>query len=216
MTMTKETTGTGNTRNQFQIGATTTAFTNVLEVGYTGTMSTQGYAEIDARRGTSAEDDVFITLRHATGTISHLHASAVTPSLGPRLRVQGTAAGFLVPGLDPQEAALRGGGRPDAVARWGEPAEWERGRLLAVPDPLDGLGQRHVGHVEGTREDTGQRGPTYIHDSIVAPAAERTLHPARPVRRSQAKGRPSCRSRPISVRRPARAGRAIGMPGLDG
>jgi hypothetical protein len=44
-------TGTGNTRNQFQIGAATATFTNVLEVDYTGTMSTQGYAEIDARAG---------------------------------------------------------------------------------------------------------------------------------------------------------------------
>jgi predicted dehydrogenase len=102
---------------------------------------THVYAEIDARRGTSGDDDVFIALRHASGTLSHLHASAVTPSPGPRLRVQGTAAGFLVPGLDPQEAALRSGARPDTVARWGEPAEWERGRLVAgeqsVPVPLE-------------------------------------------------------------------------------
>ncbi len=100
---------------------------------------TNVYAEIDARRGTSAEDDVFIALRHASGTVSHLHASAVTPSPGPRLRVQGSAAAFLVSGLDPQEAALRSGARPDTMARWGEPEEWERGRLVAgeqsVPVP---------------------------------------------------------------------------------
>ncbi len=102
---------------------------------------THVYAEIDARRGTPAEDDVFIALRHASGTISHLHASAVTPSPGPRLRVQGTDAAFLVSGLDPQEAALRAGARPDTVARWGEPEEWERGRLVAgersVPVPAE-------------------------------------------------------------------------------
>ncbi len=102
---------------------------------------THVYAEIEALRGTPAEDDVFIALRHASGTISHLHASAVTPSPGPRLRVQGTAAGFLVSGLDPQEAALREGGRPDNGARWGEPAESERGRLVAgeqsVPVPAE-------------------------------------------------------------------------------
>jgi scyllo-inositol 2-dehydrogenase (NADP+) len=100
---------------------------------------THVYAEIDARRGTPAEDDVFIALRHTSATISHLHASAVTPSPGPRLRVQGTAAALLVSGLDPQEAALRSGARPDNVARWGEPEEWERGRLVAgqqsVPVP---------------------------------------------------------------------------------
>jgi scyllo-inositol 2-dehydrogenase (NADP+) len=102
---------------------------------------THVYAEIEARRGTPAEDDVFIALRHASGTSSHLHASVVTPSPGPRLRVQGTAAAFLVSGLDPQEAALRGGARPDTVARWGQPQEWELGRLVArersVPVPAE-------------------------------------------------------------------------------
>jgi predicted dehydrogenase len=101
--------------------------------------TTQVYAEIDSRRGAAGDDDVFIALRHASGTLSHLHASAVTPSAGPRLRVQGTAAGFLVPSVDPQEAALRGGARPGAVEGWGMPAEWERGRLVAgdqsVPVP---------------------------------------------------------------------------------
>jgi scyllo-inositol 2-dehydrogenase (NADP+) len=92
---------------------------------------THVYAEIDARRGIPAEDDVFMALHHANGTISHLHASAVTASPGPRLRVQGTDAAFLVSGLDPQEAALRGGARPETFARWGEPEEWERGRLVA-------------------------------------------------------------------------------------
>lgn len=97
------------------------------------------YAEIDSRRGAPAEDDVFVALRHASGTISHLHASAVTPSRGPRLRVQGTTGGFLVPDLDPQEAALRAGARPDTVDEWGKPEEWEYGRLIAgersVPVP---------------------------------------------------------------------------------
>ena len=81
--------------------------------------ATHTYAEINARRGTPGEDDVFIALRHASGTISHLWASSVTPAPGPRLRVQGTAGGFLVPGLDPQEAALRAGARPDTSRRLG-------------------------------------------------------------------------------------------------
>jgi predicted dehydrogenase len=100
---------------------------------------TEVYAEIDSRRGAPAEDDVFIALRHASGTVSHLYASAVTPSPGPRLRVQGTTGGFLVPHLDPQEAELRAGGRPDTVEQWGRPEEWDYGRLIAgersVPVP---------------------------------------------------------------------------------
>jgi len=102
---------------------------------------TDVYAEIAARRGAPADDDVFIALHHAGGAVSHLHASAVTPSPGPRLRVQGTAAAFVAAALDPQEAALRAGTRPDAVERWGEPPEWERGRLVAgeqsVPVPAE-------------------------------------------------------------------------------
>ncbi len=100
---------------------------------------TEVYAEIASRRGALAEDDAFVALRHASGTISHLHAAVATPSPGPRLRVQGTAGGFLVPNLDPQEAALRAGARPDTVDEWGKPEKWEYGRLIAgersVPVP---------------------------------------------------------------------------------
>jgi predicted dehydrogenase len=99
----------------------------------------QVYAEVDSRRGVAADDDAFIALRHASGTLSHLHVSAVTPSPGPRLRVQGSTAAYLVSGLDPQEAALRSGARPDTAPDWGRPQEWERGRLVAgdqsVPVP---------------------------------------------------------------------------------
>ena len=70
------------------------------------------YAEVESRRGLAGDDDVFIALRHASGPISHLHAGAVMPAPGPRLRVQGTRGGFLVNALDPQEAALRRGERP--------------------------------------------------------------------------------------------------------
>ena len=100
---------------------------------------THVYAEVEAQRGMAADDDAFIALRHASGPISHLHAGAVMPAAGPRLRVQGTRGGFLVTALDPQEAALRRGERPDAVAAWGQGEEWERGRLVAgersVPVP---------------------------------------------------------------------------------
>lgn len=100
---------------------------------------TDVYAEIASRRCAPAEDDVFVVLRHASGTVSHLHASAVTPSPGPRLRVQGTTAGFLVPHVDSQEAALRAGARPDTVEDWGKPEQWDYGRLIAgersVPVP---------------------------------------------------------------------------------
>jgi predicted dehydrogenase len=97
------------------------------------------YAEIEARRGLAGDDDVFIALRHVSGPISHLYAGAAMPAPGPRLRVQGTRAGFVVNGLDPQEEALRRGERPDATPDWGRGEDWARGRLVAgersVPVP---------------------------------------------------------------------------------
>lgn len=44
-------TGTGNTENRFQIGVDTAAFTDVLEVDYSGTISTQDFVTIEARAG---------------------------------------------------------------------------------------------------------------------------------------------------------------------
>jgi scyllo-inositol 2-dehydrogenase (NADP+) len=76
------------------------------------------YAEIDSRRGGPADDDAFLAIRHVSGAYSHLRTSAVTPAPGPRLRVLGTRAAFVVEQLDRQEADLRDGRRPDGGA-WG-------------------------------------------------------------------------------------------------
>jgi predicted dehydrogenase len=77
------------------------------------------YAEIDARRGGPADDDAFVAIRHASGGYSHLRTSAVTAAPGPRLRVLGTEAAFVVDGLDGQEDALRAGLRPGRDEPWG-------------------------------------------------------------------------------------------------
>lgn len=102
---------------------------------------THVYGEIAARRGLPGDDDAFLALRHAGGVLSHLHASAVSPAPGPRLRVQGSRAAFVVTGLDPQEAALRSGARPDQAPGWGQGEDWARGRLVAgehsVPIPSE-------------------------------------------------------------------------------
>ena len=87
------------------------------------------YAEVAARRPDArVDDDVFVALEHPGGVRSHLWASAVAGAPGPRFRVLGLGAAYLKEGLDPQEAALRAGGRP------GDP-DWGRdeldGRLVA-------------------------------------------------------------------------------------
>ena len=85
------------------------------------------YAESDVRRpGAAADDDSFIALTHVNGVRSHMWMSATASRLGPRFRVLGSTGGYVVHGLDSQEAALRAGLRPTAGAAWGvEPeAAW--------------------------------------------------------------------------------------------
>jgi predicted dehydrogenase len=97
---------------------------------------TDVYAEVDARRGGPSDDDAFLALRHASGVISHLRASAVTAAPGPRLRVLGTKAAFVVQELDGQEDALRSGTRPDQVPDWGSEPESRWGRLVSGEDSV--------------------------------------------------------------------------------
>lgn len=96
--------------------------------------ATHVYAEVDARRGSPSDDDAFIALRHANGVISHLRASAITAAPGPRLRVLGTDAAFIVSDLDSQENALRAGVAPDTDPEWGAEPEARWGRLVAGED----------------------------------------------------------------------------------
>lgn len=98
------------------------------------------YAEIDARRAV-ADDDVFVALAHRSGVRSHLWAGAVCAAPGPRLRVLGTDAAFVVAGLDGQEESLRNGSSPDDEGFGLEPPErWgclRRGEADSQPVPSE-------------------------------------------------------------------------------
>lgn len=89
------------------------------------------YAEIEARRGGVADDDAFLALEHATGTHSHIWASLLAAAAGPRLRVLGDRAAYVVTEIDGQEEALHEGARPGAAQRWGEVPEANWGRLVS-------------------------------------------------------------------------------------
>ncbi|MBL3666511.1 Gfo/Idh/MocA family oxidoreductase [Streptomyces sp. M2CJ-2] len=103
---------------------------------------TSVYAEVDVRReGARTDDDTFIALTHANGVRSHLYVSATTAQLGPRFRVLGSKAGYVKHGLDPQEAALRDGLRPDAGAGWGTEPEELWGRVGSGESPVTGGGR---------------------------------------------------------------------------
>ncbi|MFL5897833.1 MAG: Gfo/Idh/MocA family oxidoreductase, partial [Solirubrobacterales bacterium] len=88
------------------------------------------YAELESRRGGVADDDAFVALEHRSGARSHLWASLLAATPGPRLRVLGDRAAYIVTEVDGQEDALRSGARPSGDGAWGiEPPErW--GRLI--------------------------------------------------------------------------------------
>lgn len=88
------------------------------------------YAELENRRGGGADDDAFLALEHRSGARSHLWTSLLSATPGPRLRVLGDRAAYIVTEVDGQEDALRSGARPSGDEAWGvEPPErW--GRLI--------------------------------------------------------------------------------------
>jgi predicted dehydrogenase len=111
---------------------------------------TSVYAEVDRRRmGAAVDDDTFVALRFPGGEIAHLWMSVVPRRPGPRMRVVGMRGVYEKQDLDPQEEALRTGGRPGDEG-WGlEPRErW--GRLSTEVDgvQLDSLVETLPGSYE--------------------------------------------------------------------
>jgi scyllo-inositol 2-dehydrogenase (NADP+) len=92
---------------------------------------TRVYAELANRQGGIADDDAFLALEHDSGVRSHLWASQVAASPGPRLRVLGDQAAYLITDVDGQEQALRSGARPDDEGEWGSEPEERWGRLVS-------------------------------------------------------------------------------------
>ncbi|CAN5256063.1 Gfo/Idh/MocA family oxidoreductase [soil metagenome] len=105
------------------------------------------HAELSTLRpGGVSDDEAFISLRHASGTLSHLTLSRMAGQQGPRFRVLGDKAAYSVHGLDGQEPALLAGGSPadegfgvEPEERWGtlgvsgdlRPLPTERGEYAA-------------------------------------------------------------------------------------
>lgn len=116
------------------------------------------FAELDIRRpGVAAVDDVFVALRHGQGVRSHLWMSKVAADAGPRLRVLGSEAAFVIYGLDPQEAALKGGQSP-ADGSWtrltdGSTAHLARGTEVEPVEVVPGeYGAFYAGFERAVRE----------------------------------------------------------------
>ena len=69
-------------------------------------------ATVRSLRG-GADDDSVLVLRHQSGVMSYLSASAVVGAPGPRIRILGTQGALVINELDPQEALLRAGEFPE-------------------------------------------------------------------------------------------------------
>lgn len=67
----------------------------------------------------AADDDSVLVLRHHTGVMSYLSASAVVGAPGPRIRILGSKGALVINDLDPQEALLRAGKYPKG-GTWSE------------------------------------------------------------------------------------------------
>jgi scyllo-inositol 2-dehydrogenase (NADP+) len=75
--------------------------------------ATLAAAELSVLRpGGVSADEAFLSLLHDTGTRSHLTMSRFATRSGPRFRVLGSTAGYVVYGLDTQEPALVAGASP--------------------------------------------------------------------------------------------------------
>jgi predicted dehydrogenase len=89
------------------------------------------YAEMHHRDDPAGlDDDVFVALTHTGGAHSHLWGSWVQDAPGPRFRVTGTSATYVVGGMDVQEELLLAGRTPatDGDA-WGTEPQDRWGRL---------------------------------------------------------------------------------------
>jgi predicted dehydrogenase len=91
-----------------------------------------GYAELDLRRdGAEVDDDSFLALGFGTGPRVHLWMSVLAADPAPRFRVAGTQGAIEITGLDPQEAALRSGLRPDSDG-WADALAGREARITVV------------------------------------------------------------------------------------
>lgn len=90
------------------------------------------YAEMHTREDAAAlDDDVFLALTHDGGLRSHLWGSWRQSAPGPRFRLTGTTASYVVvPDMDGQEELLLAGHSPATCPDWGQEPEHRWGRVF--------------------------------------------------------------------------------------
>jgi scyllo-inositol 2-dehydrogenase (NADP+) len=102
-------------------------------------------ASVRQERDVTAIEDAFdIVLEFAgeagRGVRYECHATMIAAEPAPRFKVHGTLGSYVKFGLDPQEAALLGGARPEELGSpqpWLPEAESAWGTLTLAPDPAE-------------------------------------------------------------------------------
>jgi predicted dehydrogenase len=133
-------------------------------------------------REIAAEADAFVAIEHESGTRSHLWASSIAAAPGPRLRVLGSRAAYVVDELDGQERDLASGLAPEPGRPWGVEPRSRWGRLVrgdaAEPVPSEsGDWPRFYALLAGSLRGEGSL-PVHPRDAVAAlELLERALGP---------------------------------------
>jgi predicted dehydrogenase len=100
------------------------------------------YAESRIRE-TGLDDDVFVILSHSGGARSHLSGAWRQFAPGPRFRVTGTQATYVVEQGDTQEDLLVAGDSPASLGdSWGRESPSSHGRLHSASGPVPVVTER--------------------------------------------------------------------------
>ncbi len=119
------------------------------------------YAEVERRRaGVTVDDVAFVNLTHKNGARSRLYATVLARILGPRFHVRGMLGAYEKYGLDPQEDALRAGGRPGSPT-WGTEPRSAWGHLSTT------VGGLHIDGPVETLPGCYQRFYELMRDAVV-------------------------------------------------
>jgi predicted dehydrogenase len=150
------------------------------------------YAELTRYRpGDGADDDAFVSLRHASGTRSHLRMNGLAAQVGPRFSVLGSEGGFTKWGLDPQEAALKAGARPGAPGFGAEPeSAWGRIGVDGALEPVPTRPGNYAAFYRALADALVSGGPVPVdpRDAVDVIALIERIHHEFPVRIRSAAG----------------------------
>ncbi|MBW8173555.1 Gfo/Idh/MocA family oxidoreductase [Ornithinimicrobium sp. Arc0846-15] len=114
------------------------------------------YAEIEAR-SSEAEDDAFMSCRHASGVISHLSVSNWAAAPGPRWRVLGSTGSYVVASVEGEPVVISELADQDEQHCGWFFADGERSSVVAAKHGQQGFYEEFFAALELPASDVGAR-----------------------------------------------------------